>query len=147
MAKPCTKMCLYRAFPIILLFSLHLVKYAGGQSLAPQDSIFVAIISNTSSGETIVGQTYTLVCAVTGSTEPNITWVHNDRVITRSMSDATRMVLPTAMDSGGGSYLSNLTLKRVAASHTGTYMCTARINQGQSSNYKNASIEIIVRGS
>ena len=145
MAKPCTKMCLYRDFPIILLVSLRLAKYADGQMPVPQDSIFVAIISNTSSGETIFGQTYALVCTVTGSTEPNITWLHNDSVITRSSSDPQpRMVSTPTMDSGDGSYSSTLILKRVRASHAGTYMCTARINQGQSS--KNASIEIIVRG-
>ena len=96
---------------------------SSGPTTPPQNvsniSIFVSI---TASGSNTAGQTYRLVCSatVTGSIDQTtFTWLYNSSNIT---SDISRI------DTGDGSYSSNLTFSPLAASHAGTYTCrvTAR---------------------
>ena len=86
-------------------------------------------VSITPSGTNTAGETYSLECSatVTGSTDqPTITWLVNGCEIT---SDSTRMVSTTTRNSEHGSYSSNLTFNRLAASRAGTYTCRAMVGR------------------
>ena len=71
------------------------------------------------------GETYSLVCSVTGSTDqPTITWLDDGVQIT---SDSSRTVSATTSDGSNG-HSSTLTFNPLSASHAGTYTCRAAVS-------------------
>ena len=113
-------MCVTVAFLLSLNRLSSVVVMAGdlgsGSSASNAQNIAISV-SITASGTSTAGQTYRLMCSanVTGSTDQTtFTWLHNSSNIT---SDICRM------DTGDGSYSSNLTFSPLSVSHAGTYTC------------------------
>ena len=104
----------------------------------PYSSVNVMITTSVDISPT-VGETYTLECSVTGSTDqPTITWLDDGVQIA---SSATRMVSATRLNPGG-SYSGTLTFTPLSASDAGMFMCRATLGDA----IQTASIDVTVQG-
>ena len=108
------------------LYHLSLILVSTTSSAETSSDSMITIFITSSGG---TNGSYSLECTVTGSNDqPNITWMYNHGTETSSSDAASRTSTVSVTNSSGGSYSSTLTFNPLAASHAGTYTCTAMVN-------------------
>ena len=87
-------------------------------------------VSISASGTNTAGGTYSLMCSVTATSQPTITWL-DDGVETAPDSSRT-VSATTSVGDSGYSWTSTLILNPLLASYAGTYTCRATLSSGYS---------------